>query len=134
MAFANKETLCWRCKRPGTRTCSWDDSKGETPVEGWTAEKVPYMNWTNNPSTTYHVIECPLFDPEENYDYRARNSFGMAEDNREPRKYVAREHVEYLIRLGWPNKAIAQMCNVQYGTVRQYRHKMKKQQEREKKK
>ena len=132
MGFTNKETLCWRCKRPGTRTCSWDDSKGETPVEGWTAEKVPYMNWTNNPSTTYHVTECPLFEPEENYEKRMRNSFGLEERKKEPRKYGGRKHAEYLIRLGWPNKAIAQKCELHYETVRRYRNEMKRR-EREKK-
>lgn len=64
-----KSTLCWRCQRPGTNTCSWDESRGTVPVEGWTAEvrplrmqigRVPIMK------TSYHVIACPLYIPDEN--------------------------------------------------------------------
>ena len=62
-----KETLCWSCKRPGTRTCSWDDSKGNVPVEGWTAEERPYPGAYVGPKRSFHVIECPLYEKDEKY-------------------------------------------------------------------
>ena len=51
------ETLCWRCRRPGTSSCSWD--KNLTPVEGWAAS---LERWGAE-GVTYCVVECPMFAP-----------------------------------------------------------------------
>ena len=66
------EQLCWRCNRPGTGTCAWDRSRGNIPVEGWTAKEVSYRDNTGVYSTTYHITACPLFDEQADYYKRMR--------------------------------------------------------------
>ena len=61
MSGAERESLCWRCGRPGTRSCAWDDSKGTTPVAGWTAQVVPWREMDGSDGVSYHVTACPLF-------------------------------------------------------------------------
>lgn len=53
-----KHSLCLTCGRVGTSTCSWD--RQLKPVKGWTAEVMPYRGG-KGPTTTYHVVSCPLF-------------------------------------------------------------------------
>lgn len=65
--MSQKETLCWSCKKPGTRACAWDDSKGNVPVEGWTAEERPYPGACVGPKRSFHVIKCPLYEKDEKY-------------------------------------------------------------------
>lgn len=135
MGFPTKETLCWRCKRPGTNTCSWDKSRGNVPVEGWTAEEVPFMSWIESrATTTFHVIDCPLFDPEENYDERKKE---MCWGGYEPTKrelQERRERIEYLIRYGWTDKAIALECGLSVNSVSGYRHRWRKKQKEQERK
>ena len=122
------DTLCWRCKRPGTRSCAWDDSKGEIPVEGWTAEEVPYLGWAyGEEKTTFHVIDCPLFDPMEDYDgqeRRARLYCDFTDDEKEKKGGVRREKTErvyQLFREGLNNKDVAHILGLAPRTIRQYR-------------
>lgn len=63
-----KDTLCWTCTAPGTGRCSWDDSKGNVPVEGWVAEKQVINMQSIGLVDTYLVIECPLYEKCRNID------------------------------------------------------------------
>lgn len=54
--FQKPVSLCNKCGR-NILECDWLQSF--TPIKGWLAELVPYgVN-----DLTYHVIECPLFEP-----------------------------------------------------------------------
>lgn len=141
MGCKNKETLCWRCKRPGTNTCSWDKSRGTVPVDGWTAEEVPYIGWHENRATTsFFVIECPLFDPMEDYYKRMRMSVPREEVAHEdvtldrPKKLIKRPVVERLIESGLYDIDISERLGLSIATVRKYRWRFrKKQREQERK-
>lgn len=57
--MAHKEdSICWFCEKACTKECSWAE-KFE-PVDGWVAEKTE-----TNCCSSYRVIECPLFTPED---------------------------------------------------------------------
>lgn len=135
MGFSGKETLCWRCKRPGTGTCSWDKSRGNVPVEGWTADEVPFMSWIESrATTTFRVIDCPLFDPEEDYDERMKRSFYAGEGGKREDKQKRNEEIENLIHYGWTDLAIALKFKLSSETIRKYRQEWrKKQREQERK-
>ena len=116
------ETLCWRCKRPGTGSCAWDKSKGNTPVDGWTAEEVPYMSWCRSrATTTFVVIDCPLFVPEENYKQRCNYTY------REPANSEERKQIERLFGYGRSNKEIAEQFSLSLKTVRDYKTQWRKE-------
>lgn len=130
MGFQNKETLCWQCKRPGTGSCSWDQSRAKTPVEGWKAEEVRFREDTGIYTTTYHVIECPLFVPDADYERRTKECGESKQPGRKPR--ADRSIIENLIRYGWTNEAIARRFGLSPATVQGYRLRWrKKQQEKE---
>lgn len=59
------ETLCWTCTAPGTGRCVWDESKGITPVEGWTAQRtfMRPLDMSGPPVQSYRVIACPKYQP-----------------------------------------------------------------------
>lgn len=61
-ATVRSTTLCWKCKNTNWEKCSWFNPDNPQPVEGWVAEK-----WEDRPmlGTSYTVIECPNFEPEE---------------------------------------------------------------------
>lgn len=61
----NSETLCWRCRRPGTSACEWDKSKGALPVKGWTANPTIRYGGTRDETQSYYVISCPKFIPDK---------------------------------------------------------------------
>lgn len=78
-----RETLCWRCTRPGTGTCSWD--KRLEPVEGWTAEEHRFRESDGSTTVSWCVLDCPLYDPDPDYAARMDNkpwSFLRAEGKR----------------------------------------------------
>ena len=134
MGFANKETLCWRCKRPGTRTCAWDDSKGNVPVEGWTAEEVPFRENDGSHIRTYHVIDCPLFELDEEYQRRIKHAFFDEESGKTAERRKRIEEIENLIRYGWTDKAIASRFGLSLKSANGYRIRWrKKQREQERK-
>ena len=125
-----KDTICWRCKRPGTGTCSWDKSKGIIPVEGWKAERV----YVGGIGVSYKVFECPLFSPNENYDEqerRARLYADFTEENERPAHYkkVDVKQIRRLFRDGLTNGEIASKLGANLSTVKYHRTKWKKENE-----
>lgn len=60
-------SLCLDCKN-ALGNCSWSEVDPETgkirfqPVEGWTAEQVPYRRQDGTYETNYLVVSCPLFE------------------------------------------------------------------------
>ena len=113
------ETLCWRCNRPGTNTCSWDASL--KPVEGWDAE---VRQWCGG-DVSWHVYSCPLFDEMRSFDDREKNSPRVEEC---PFFFVP-ERMAYLFRYGWKDKAISQEFGLTVGTIQKYRTKWRKNRE-----
>lgn len=132
MSTRKAETICWRCKRPGTRTCSWDDSKGTVPVEGWEAEETSLWcgqeNGGGRTVKSYIVHACPLFDEEENYDYRTSHSVGLGE---EARKWTHIDHalMERFFQQRLDDRVIAFRCGCSLYTVQDYKRKWKRKQE-----
>lgn len=134
MGFQNKETLCWRCKRPGTGSCSWDASRGSVPVEGWTADEVPFRERDGSHIRTYHVIDCPLFELDEDYVKRMKHACGLAQEGKRAESRKRREEIENLFRYGWTDKAIALRYGLKPNTVNAYRCKWRKQQREQERK
>lgn len=124
MPFKTKETLCWKCKRPGTGSCSWDRSRAKVPVEGWDADEVPYRESNGTYKTTYHVNECPLFILDEDYVRRMKEY--AARHKRGPKPLVDRSVVENLVRYGWTDQAIALRFGISIHTVRSYRNRWRR--------
>lgn len=56
-----KNQLCWTCTNACGR-CSW--SKDLTPVVGWTAKEVPWVDPEIVGETTYQVFACPEYAPD----------------------------------------------------------------------
>ena len=107
------ETLCWRCTRPGTGTCSWDRSL--TPVDGWTAVPTNFREQDGSYVRTHRVLLCPRFVEEPDYDHRMSHvCIGRP-------VLVDRERIMHLIRYGWRNEAIARELGVALETVKKYR-------------
>lgn len=133
MGFSNKETLCWRCKRAGTESCAWDKSRGNVPVEGWTAEESKIRVGNGVYTKSYRVIDCPLFVLDEDYERRMKQHLGECQ-KRGVKPKTDIEKIEHFIRYGWTDKAIALQFGLSPETVRGYRYKWrKKQQEQERK-
>ena len=128
METNKKDTLCWRCKRPGTRTCSWDDSMGSVPVEGWTAEETPFRAKDGEYIKTYNVIDCPLFEPMEDYKERTKNSYGEDTEPKQKKKQNKWEEVEPFLRDGYSDLAIAIKFGLNLDSVRKYKWRWKKKQ------
>lgn len=128
MGFLTKETLCWQCKRPGTNTCPWDASHGNIPVESWTAEKVPFRGQNGECDSTYHVVDCPLFALDEYYKERTKRYREEECKKRGRKPIVDVERIEYFLRYGWTNKAIALELGLSPNTVARYRSRWYKKQ------
>lgn len=126
MPYEMKETLCWKCQRAGTGSCSWDKSRAKVPVEGWSADEVAYRESNGKYSIAYHVNECPLFILDEDYVRRMKEH--QARHRRGPEPMVDRSAVENLIRYGWTDKAIAQRFGISPNTVKSYKHRWRKRQ------
>ena len=127
MPYETKETLCWKCKRPGTRTCSWDSSCGNIPVDGWVATDAKHRASRGGYIKTYHVIECPMFILDEDYVERTKHAFEL-----ERRKQI--EEIENLIHYGWTDKAISLRFGVSIDYVRKRRYKWREKQAKKKQK
>ena len=121
MPFDTKETLCWKCKRPGTNSCSWDKSRGRVPVEGWNADQCAFRDSDGTYGSSYRVNECPLFVLDEDYVRRMKEH--AAQNKRGPRPTVDRSEVDNLIRYGWTDRAIALRFGLSINTVKSYRHR-----------
>ena len=128
MGFQNKETLCWRCKRPGTGSCSWDASRGSVPVDGWTADEVPYREQDGSHIITYHVIDCPLFELDEDYMKRMNRACREVDSDKAEEKRKRIEEIENLIRYGWTDKAIASRFGLSLKSANGYRIRWRKKQ------
>ena len=126
--MGRQETLCWRCKRPGTNTCSWDKSRGTIPVDGWDAEETKLWNAKEHAGhiiTSYIVHECPLFKPEEDYDHRMTHSVGLGAEN-EKRATAGRDRIYQLFRYGFNAKGVALDCGISLETAKRYRREYNK--------
>ena len=64
-----RRTICWECKNTNADKCCWFRPKNAKPVEGWQAIKT-HKNGISGSS--YLVINCPNFEPDERFDYFAR--------------------------------------------------------------
>ena len=58
------QTICWDC-RNATGHCSWSRYKSFRPVEGWDVIPTKINDGTRNPQSSYIVLRCPLFDPDD---------------------------------------------------------------------
>lgn len=134
MPKVHEETLCWRCKRPGTGTCSWDKSRGNVPVEGWTAKEAAHRGNNGEYLKTYHVIDCPLFDLDEDYVERMKQAYCGAGNGKRAERQKRIEEIENLLRYGWTDKSIAQRYGLSLKAANGYRCRWrKKQREQERK-
>ena len=55
-----RQTLCWSCQR-AVKECPW--SANFEPVPGWEAEETVVAS-SYCPTPSYHVIKCPLYEPD----------------------------------------------------------------------
>lgn len=101
-----EETLCWRCQRPGTSSCSWD--KSLTPVEGWTATAGPW----GAEGVSYCVHACPLFVPVCRLWRDSARGLGSA---------LTEEMLERLVFKGFNDREIAEMTRMSAFTVKRRR-------------
>lgn len=125
-----QDQLCWRCNRVGTGTCAWDSSKGVIPVEGWTAEEVPYRDGAGKYSTTYAVTACPLFDEQEDYYERMKGCNPNKLGRKPPISGKMLKKMEFRFACNWTLKAIAAEFGVGTATVSKYKAEWKQRQER----
>ena len=100
------EALCWRCRRPGTSSCSWD--KSLTPVDGWTAS---VERWGES-GQTFCVISCPLFVPMCQLGRDGARGLGSVLTN---------EMLEHLVFKGFNDREIAEMTRMAASTIRRRR-------------
>ena len=134
MPKRHDETLCWRCKRPGTGTCSWDKSRGNVPVEGWTAQEAAHRGNNGEYLRTYHVIDCPLFELDQDYVKRMKRAYWETESGKRAERRKRREEIENLIHYGWTDKAIALRFGLNPKTVNGYRCEWRKKQKEQERK
>ena len=99
-------TKCWSCKRPGTSTCPWDASAGNTPTPGWTAIPTKIFFQGKGLVRSYLVIDCPLFD-EDPRPLRSPSDNLPTSDE---------ELLEY-IQKGYSNSKISVMTGIDIWTV-----------------
>lgn len=118
------ETLCWRCKRPGTGSCSWD--KNLTPVPGWDAVAVRWRDTPGKYQMTWHINACPLFDPEPDYGRRMHDASASANGKapgRPPKADWTTPKMGTLFRYGWSDRAVADYFGIAVRTAARYRKK-----------
>ena len=60
----NKPTLCWDCSKAGG-LCPWSDHWEHKPVPGWSAVQTRMRANNGGTDTSYIVLACPLFEPDE---------------------------------------------------------------------
>ena len=103
------------------------------PVDGWTAVEVPYVSGHKDAkSTTYHVIDCPLFDPEENYQERCNYYLCVEEKKKKTgrKEGERRKEIERLFRYGRSNREIADKFCLALSTIQGYRTRWRKEQKK----
>lgn len=80
-----KLSICWRCARAGGGMgCPFVDGfpSGETPVEGWAADRVTrQMDYGRHPrfAEQYVVKECPLFAEDGSVEYEGPDLAGVSD-------------------------------------------------------
>ena len=65
-----QQTLCWSCRNAVPKMvngkyvcgCSW--SIHLEPVNGWTAEKSIKKPYSDDPTETWHVLDCPEYEED----------------------------------------------------------------------
>lgn len=124
-----KETLCWKCKRPGSNTCSWDRSRGEIPVDGWTAKETKRWSSKGKYIKAYHIISCPLFLLDEDYVKRMKNIIETQEGKFSEKRRKRIEEIENLIHYGWTDKAIASRFGISVKYVQKIKYRWREKQE-----
>ena len=118
-----KDTLCWRCTRPGTGSCSWD--KRLVPVDGWTAVPSEFREQDGSYAKSWRVLLCPQFQEEPDYDHRMSHvCIGRP-------TLVNRNRIFHLVHYGWRNEAIALEFGIAVETVKKYRTEWNKLREAE---
>lgn len=128
VANCNGETLCWRCTRPGTGTCSWD--RNLTPVPGWSATAEPWrLQKAGTYGMTWHVHACPLFQEDLDYlDRMAHASTSAAGARKRGRtKTQDWERMHWMFRNHFADKTVAREFGIAISTVRHYRVKWRKE-------
>lgn len=95
---------------------------------------MPYLSLAyGSETTTFRVIDCPLFDPMDDYDgqeRRARLYCDIADEEQEGKSGARKENTERVYRLfreGLNNKDVAHRLGLAARTVRHYRWKWKKE-------
>jgi hypothetical protein len=99
------ESLCWRCKKPGTGGCSWD--RCFVPVEGWEAELREYPGACSHPKYSYHVVACPLFEKDDGF-YKVHGGRPSV---------IPKKALEMLVRSGWSCADIASIYSLNKSAV-----------------
>ncbi len=117
-----RESLCWKCTRPGTGTCSWD--KNLTPVPGWDATAVRWRHKPGEYGHTWHVNACPLFKLVPDYTQRMTHASLCAQPRRRgrpPKVDWQNPKMGTFFRYGWSDRAVAQYFGICQKTATRYR-------------
>lgn len=112
-------TKCWFCKRPGTRSCPWDDSKGNVPVPGWTAVETKLLIQGKGYVKTYHIIDCPMFDED----------LRMSAPQETKPTLLSLDKMQAYMKHGYTNNEITRLTGLSVSAIKQKRRRIK---EREK--
>lgn len=121
------ESLCWRCARPGTGTCSWD--RNLTPVPGWDASAEPWrLQEAGQYGMTWHVRACPLFQEDPDYMERMTHASTCATGTRKRGRPATQdwERMHRMFRNCFTDQTIAREFGITISTVRHYRVKWRK--------
>lgn len=113
-------TKCWSCRRPGTSTCPWDASAGNTPTPGWTAIPTKILFQGKGYLRSYLVIDCPMFVPES-------RPLNLPTDNIP----TSDEELWEYIQKGYSNSKISVMTGIDVVTVGKRREYLEEKMEGE---
>lgn len=116
------ETLCWTCTAPGTGRCSWDRSKGNIPVDGWTAERTKILMQGIGYVDSYCVIDCPLYQECETANNAPRSG---------PRSNLDDETLEKWLYIGYTDREISRRSGLSVSTISQRRQKLARERSNE---
>jgi hypothetical protein len=103
-----KQTKCLKCAKVGKSICSWDASRGEIPVEGWTAIPDQMLVPSKGYVQTYCVLDCPLFE----------------EDKPRQEETLSDEQLQKWLKRGFSDAYIAGKCGLPLYIVRWRRLKL----------
>lgn len=111
MAF----TRCWFCRRPGTRSCPWDDSKGIVPVPGWKAIETKLLIQGKGHVKSYHIIDCPMFVEDQRM---------MVPQGTKP-TLLSLDQMRAYTEQGYTNDKIARLTGLSLSSIKQKRRKLR---------